>query len=45
MKKLGSGVGFWAKLSLILTLAQLLMAIYKEVQVAKGKKVNDRRQK
>ncbi|KRL07176.1 hypothetical protein FC92_GL002143 [Liquorilactobacillus hordei DSM 19519] len=45
VKKLGSGIGFWSKLSLILTLAQLLMAIYKEIQTAKGQKVNDRRQK
>ncbi|MDN7146413.1 hypothetical protein [Liquorilactobacillus mali] len=45
MKKLGSGIGFWSKLSLILALAQLLMAIYKEIQVARGAKVNNGRQK
>ncbi|KRN27185.1 hypothetical protein IV36_GL001098 [Liquorilactobacillus mali] len=45
VKKLGSGIGFWSKLSLILALAQLLMAIYKEIQVARGAKVNNGRQK
>ncbi|KRM92111.1 hypothetical protein FC80_GL000293 [Liquorilactobacillus cacaonum DSM 21116] len=37
MKKIGSGIGFWSKLSLLLALAQLVMAVYKEFQTAKNK--------